>query len=110
MSAAGNGKPPIAPRRASRVSAVKNESDEEELNEASIANTEGLDGARDDIEEFFPGELAPGPPAAMIPDFIDGSNAEAEAPEEVIDGRLQLPEPKAVDRGAAALLVHTFFE
>ena len=44
-----------------------------------------------DIEEFFPGELAPGPPAALTPDFVEGSDAEVEAPEEV-DGLLQLPE------------------
>ena len=101
-SAAGNGKPSIAPRRTARVSAVGMESDEEEPYEASIANTEDLEGAREDIEEFFPGELAFGPPAAMTPDLVEGSEAEVEAPAEV-DGRLKLPEPKPVDRGEAAL-------
>ena len=76
---------------------MERKSEEEEPYEASIANTEDLE--RDgDIEEFFPGELAPGPPAAMAPDFIDGSYAEVEAPDEV-DGRLHLPEPKPVDSG-----------
>ena len=84
------------------MSAVGFESDEEEPYEASIADTEDLERAREDIEEYFPGELAPGPPAAMTPDYVEGSEAEVEAPEEV-DGRLQLPEPKAIDRGEAAL-------
>ena len=38
----------------------------------------------------------------MMPDYVEGSEAEVEAPD-VVDGRLQLPEPKAVDRGEAAL-------
>ena len=80
------------------MSAVGFESDEEEPYEASIANTEDLEGAHEDIEELFPGELAPGPPAAMTPDIIDGTDSEVEVPEEV-DERLQLPEPKPLDRG-----------
>ena len=63
---------------------------EDEPYEASIADTEDLERALEDIEEFFPGELAPGPPAAMTPDYVEGSEAEVEAPDEV-DGRLQLP-------------------
>jgi len=39
----------------------------------------------------------------MTPDIVEGSEDEAEAPEEPVDGRLQLPEPKAIDRGEAAL-------
>ena len=101
-SAAGNGEPSMIPRRASRMSAVGFESDDDELYEPSIANTEDLDGAREDIEEFFPGELAPGPPAAMTPDIVDGTDSDVELPEEV-DERLQLPEPKPIDRGEAAL-------
>ena len=50
-----------------------------------------LDRVNDDLEEFFPGELAPGPPAAMTPDVMEGSEDEGEAPEEPVDGRLQLP-------------------
>ena len=76
----------------------------EEPYEASIADDEEIPGHADDSpEEFFPGELAPGPPAAMTPDIVEGSEDEAEAPEEPVDGRLQLPEPKAIDRGEAAL-------
>ena len=76
----------------------------EEPYEASIADDDEIPGqASDDLEEFFPGELAPGPPAAMTPDVVEGSEDEGEAPEEPVDGRLQLPEPKAVDRGEAAL-------
>ena len=101
-SAAGNGEPSMIPRRASRMSAVGFESDDDELYEPSIANTEDLEGAREDIEEFFPGELAPGPPAAMTPDIVDGTDSDVELPEEV-DERLQLPEPKPIDRGEAAL-------
>ena len=108
-SAAGNGKPIISPVRRSRMSAVGAESDDEveeveEPYEASIADDDEIPGqAIDDLEEFFPGELAPGPPAAMTPDVVEGSEDEAEAPEEPVDGRLQLPEPKAIDRGEAAL-------
>jgi hypothetical protein len=75
----------------------------EEPYEASIPDTEDLGRAEDDIEEFFPGELAPGPPAAMTPDVVEGSDAEAGAPEEPVDGRLLLPEPPAPDRGETAL-------
>ena len=39
----------------------------------------------------------------MTPDVMEGSEDEGEAPEEPVDGRLQPPEPKAVDRGEAAL-------
>ena len=108
-SAAGNGKPIISPVRRSRMSAVGTESEDEveeveEPYEASIADDDEVPGkAIDDLEEFFPGELAPGPPAAMTPDVVEGSEDEGEAPEEAVDGRLQLPEPKAVDRGEAAL-------
>ena len=108
-SAAGNGKPIISPVRRSRISAVGTESEGEveeveEPYEASIADDdEVLRHADDSLEEFFPGELAPGPPAAMTPDVVEGSEDEAEAPEEPVDGRLQLPEPKALDRGEAAL-------
>ena len=108
-SAAGNGKPIISPVRRSRMSAVGAESDDEveeveEPYEASIADDDEVPGqAIDDLEEFFPGELAPGPPAAMTPDVVEGSEDEAEAPEEPVDGRLQLPEPKVIDRGEAAL-------
>ena len=108
-SAAGNGKPIISPVRRSRMSAVGTESEDEveeveEPYEASIADDDEILGHGDDsLEEFFPGELAPGPPAAMTPDVIEGSEDEAEAPEEPVDGRLQLPEPKAIDRGEAAL-------
>ena len=63
-SAAGNGKPSLVPRP------VGVESDEKEPYEASIADTEDLERAREDIEEFFPGELAPGVPAAMTPDYV----------------------------------------
>ena len=101
-SAAGNGEPSMIPRRASRMSAVGFESDDDELYEPSIADTEDLAGGREDIEEFFPGELAPGPPAAMTPDIVDGTDSDVEVPEEV-DERLQLPEPKPIDRGEAAL-------
>ena len=70
----------------------------------SIADDDEILGRGDDsLEEFFPGELAPGPPAAMTPDVVEGSEDEAEAPEEPVDGRLQLPEPKVIDRGEAAL-------
>jgi len=108
-SAAGNGKPIISPVRRSRVSAVGTESEDEveeveEPYEASIADDDKVLGHADDsLEEFFPGEIAPGPPAAMTPDVIEGSEDEAEALEEPVDGRLQLPEPKALDRGEAAL-------
>ena len=108
-SAAGNGKPIISPVLRSRMSAVGAESDDEveeveEPYEASIADDDEVPGqAIDDLEEFFPGELAPGPPAAMTPDVVEGSEDEAEAPEEPVDGRLQLPEPKVIDRGEAAL-------
>ena len=72
--------------------------------EASIADDDEILGQGDDsLEEFFPGEIAPGPPAAMTPDVVEGSEDEVEAPEEPVDGRLQLPEPKAIDRGEAAL-------
>ena len=98
----GTAKPSLVPRRMSRMSAVGFESDEEEPYEASIADTEDLERAREDIEEYFPGELAPGPPADMTPDYVEGSEAEVEAPDEV-DGRLKLLEPKAIDRGEAAL-------
>ena len=101
-SAAGNGKPSVTPRRTTRMPAVGRGSNEEEPYEAPIANTEDLGGALEDIEEFFPGELAPCPPAAMAPDFVEGLDAEVEAPEEV-DGQLQLPEPKPIDRGETAL-------
>ena len=37
----------------------------------------------------------------MTPDVNAGSEDEADAPEEPVDGRLQLPEPKALDRGEA---------
>ena len=56
------------------MSAVGAESDDEveEVEvpyEASIADDDEIPGqAIDDLEEFFPGELAPGPPAAMTPD------------------------------------------
>ena len=40
------------------MSAVGFESDEEERYEASMADTEDLEPAREDIEEFFPGEPA----------------------------------------------------
>ena len=66
-----------------------------------MADTEDLERAREDVEAFFPGELAPGPPVAMTPDYVEGSEAEVEAPDEV-DGRLQLPEAKGIDRGEAA--------
>ena len=108
-SAAGNGKPIISPVRRSRMSVVGTESEDEvqeveEPYEASIADDEILLRPDDeDLEEFFPGELAPGPPAAMTPDDDQGSDDEVEAPEEPVDGRLQLPEPKAIDRGEAAL-------
>ena len=108
-SAAGNGKPIISPVRRSRMSAVGTESEDEveeveEPYEASIADDDEVPGqAIDDLEEFFPGELAPGPPAAMTPDVMEGSEDEGEAPKEPVDGRLQLPEPKAIDRGEAAL-------
>ena len=108
-SAAGNGKLIISPVRRSRMSAVGTESEDEveeveEPYEASIADDDEVHGqVNDDLEEFFPGELAPGPPAAMTPDFMEGSEDEGEAPEEPVDGRLQLPEPKAIDRGEAAL-------
>ena len=108
-SAAGNGKPIISPVRRSRMSAVGTESEDEveeveEPYEASIADDDEVPGqAIDGLEEFFPGELAPGPPAAMTPDVVEGSEDEGEAPEEAVDGRLQLPEPKAIDRGEAAL-------
>ena len=108
-SAAGNGKPIISPVRRSRMSAVGTESEDEveeveEPYEASIADDDEVLGHGDDsLEEFFPGEIAPGPPAAMTPDVVEGSEDEAEAPEEPVDGRLQLPEPKAIDRGEAAL-------
>ena len=104
-SAAGNGKPIISPVRRSRMSAVGSESDNEveeveEPYEASIADDDEILGHADDsLEEFFPGELAPGPPAAMTPDVNEGSEDEAEAPEEPVDGR----QPKALDRGEAAL-------
>ena len=105
-SAAGNGKPSISSSRMTRMSAVGTESDgdfeeepEDDGYEPSLANTEDL---ADAMEEFFPGELAPGPPAAITPDGAEGSDDEVEAPDEV-DGRLQLPEPKPVDRGEAAL-------
>ena len=84
------------------MSAVGFESGAEEPHEASIADTEDLERAREDVEEFFPGKLAPGPPVAMTPDYVEGSEAEVEAPDEV-DGRLQLPEAKGIDRGEAAL-------
>ena len=99
-SAAGNGKPIISPVRRSRMSAVGTESEDEveeveEPYEASIADDDEIPGRGDDsLEEFFPGELAPGPPAAMTPDVVEGSEDEAEAPEEPVDGRLQLPEPQ----------------
>ena len=108
-SAAGNGKPIISPVRKSRMSVVGTESEDEveevaQPYEASIADDNELhERAEDDLEEFFPGELAPGPPAAMTPDIVEGSDAEAEAPEEPVDGRLLLPEPSAPDRGEAAL-------
>ena len=38
----------------------------------------------------------------MTPDVIDGSDIEADVQDEV-DERLQLPEPKPIDRGEAAL-------
>ena len=38
----------------------------------------------------------------MTPDINEGSEDEVEAPEEPVDGRLLLPEPKALDRGEAA--------
>jgi len=91
------------------MSAVGTESEDEveeveEPYEASIADDDEIPGQTiDDLEEFFPGELAPGPPAAMTPDVMEGSEDEGEAPEEPVDGRLQLPEPKTVDRGEAAL-------
>ena len=59
--------------------------------------------AVDDIEEFFPGELAPGPPAAMTPDVAGDSDAEPETLEGPVDDRLVLPEPPAPDRAEAAL-------
>ena len=107
-AASGNGEPIISPTRTSRVSAVGTKSEDEvevmeEPYEASVADTEDLGCAMDDMEEFYPGELGPGPPAAMTPDVIEGSDAEAEAPEEPVDGRLLLPEPSAPDRGEAAL-------
>ena len=108
-SATGNGKPIISPVRRSRMSVVGTESEDEvqeveEPYEASIADDEILLRPDDEnLEEFFPGELAPGPPAAMTPDDDQGSDDEVEAPEEPVDGRLQLPEPKAIDRGEAAL-------
>ena len=75
----------------------------EEPYEASIADDDEVLGHADDsLEEFFPAELAPGPPAAMTPDINEGSEDEVEAPEEPVDGRLLLPEPKALDRGEAA--------
>ena len=93
-SAAGNGKPSISSSRMTRMSAVGTESDgdveeepEDDGYEPSIADTEDLANA---MEEFFPGELAPGPPAAITPDGAEGSDDEVEAPDEV-DGRLQLP-------------------
>ena len=86
-AAAGNGKPIISPIRTPRVSAVGTESEDEV----------------EEVEELFPGELAPGPPAAMTSDVIEGSDAEAEVPEEPVDGRLLLPEPSAPYRGEAAL-------
>ena len=108
-SAAGNGKPIISPVRRSRISAVGTESEdeveevEEPYEEASLADDDEVLGHVDDsLEDFFPGELAPGPPAEMTPDVVDGSEDEAEAPEEPVDGRLQLPEPRAPDRGEAA--------
>ena len=96
---AGNGKPIISPVRRSRMSAVGTESEDEveveEPYEASIADDDEVPGqAIDDLEEFFPGELAPGPPAAMTPDVTEGSEDEGEAPEEPVDGRLQLPSAK----------------
>ena len=104
-AAAGNGKPIISPVRRSRMSAVGTESEDEveeveEPYEASIADDDEILGHADDsLEEFFPGELAPGPPAAITPDVNEGSEDEAEAPEEPVDGR----QPKALDRGEAAL-------
>ena len=70
--------------------------------EPSVADTADLEVAQDGLEEFFPGELAPCPPAAVTPDGDEDSDAHVEAPEEV-DGRLQLPEPKDIDRGEAAV-------
>ena len=108
-AAAGNGKPIISPVRRSRMSAVGTESEDEveeveEPYEASIADDDEVLGHADDsLEEFFPGELAPGPPAAMTPDIAEGSEDEVEAPDEPVDGRLLLPEPKALDCGEAAL-------
>ena len=108
-SAAGNGKPIISPVRRSRVSAVGTEPEDEveeveEPYEASIADDDEVLGHADDsLEESFPGELAPGPPAAMTPDIAEGSEDEVEAPDEPVDGRLLLPEPKALDCGEAAL-------
>jgi len=72
-SAAGNGKPIISPVRRSRASAVGTESEDEveeveEPYEVSIADDDEVLGHADDsLEEFFPGELAPGPPAALTP-------------------------------------------
>ena len=91
------------------MSAVGTESEDEveeveEPYEASIADDDEILGHADDsLAEFFPGELAPGPPAAMTPDADEGSEDEVGAPEEPVDGRLLLPEPKALDRGEAEL-------
>jgi hypothetical protein len=91
-STPGNGKPIISPVGGSRVSAVGTESEDEveeveEPYEASIADDEEVLGHADDsLEEFFIGELAPEPPAAMTPDIAEGSEDEVKAPEEPVDG------------------------
>ena len=69
----------------------------------STTTTTTTRAAVDDIEEFFPGELAPGPPAAMTPDVAGDSDAEPETLEGPVDDRLVLPEPPAPDRAEAAL-------
>ena len=108
-SAAGNGKPSSHPfeglvcRQLGMNPRTRSKRWKSPTRRPSLTMTKFLDMLTTASRSSSLANLHPGPPAAMTPDVNEGSEDEAEAPEEPVDGRLQLPEAKALDRGEAAL-------